>query len=293
MRIVFFGSPQNAADLVFKLNQDPRFNIAGIVTQPDRPVGRRQILTATPVAQYAVANKIPLIKPRRNPEKKQLLLNPQEVKTFVLQLKPTLLIIYEFGQLIPGEIIKIAPLGGLNIHFSLLPKYRGAAPVPWQIANGEKETGISVTKISSKIDEGSLVYQEKQSIYPDDTTLIIEARLANRVLELLPKIIIDYASGKIKTKPQKGKSSYYPRLTREDSYVLWKDFLKAEQGNYPKIAGIIERKIRAFNPWPGVWTYFSGEKNKRLKIISANIKEGKLIPQKIQFEGKKIEDWKL
>jgi methionyl-tRNA formyltransferase len=419
-RIIFFGSPQNAADLLAKLDKDPRFDVAAVVTQPDRPVGRKKTLTPTPVANYAKTHNIPTLKPERHPQKKHLLKNPnrfiEQIKNTLMRqekyeggkffeapladlggrqhsslgygvsrpgtqtsgaaggswpkgavgnefgtekkfvheesLRPDLILSYEFGQLIPQDVLSLARLGGLNIHFSLLPAYRGAAPIPWQIINNEKTTGISVVKISSKFDEGDIVYQKKYPIYPNDTQISLTSRLSNITLKIIPDLLADYASGNL---PEfsilEREASYYPRLTRQHGFIPWKDFLLAcgfktfKGGRFlkaplagagsgtvfgapgspksgrrwrrlPKGAEQIERKVRALSPWPGVWTRISGKflpageagrvesgelkvesgkfndwikkhDGKRLKILEVKLKNGRLIPLKIQIEGEK------
>lgn len=345
-KLAFFGSPHNAADLLSKLTRDHRFKIVGVVTQPDRPVGRTRKLLKTPVAQYAEQKNIPILKPERNPKEKHLLKNPTKLLAFIRKVNPDLLLTYEFGQLIPPTVINTVPYGGLNIHFSLLPSYRGAAPLPWQIVNNETQTGISVVKISPEFDKGAIIYQEAHPIQFNDTTQSLHSRLSSRILKIIPTILTKYIAGEqvappINLRPRRGRHAslamragtpalnraegfgsglnrepaYYPRLTREHGFIPWRDFLAAINGESSKLAQTIERKIRAFTPWPGVWTIaklkVKNEKSspkanphlaeklkkknhivaKRLKILLATIDAGKLLPLEVQLEGAKPISW--
>lgn len=310
--ILYFGSPQNAADLLEKLDRDKRFQIVAVVTQPDRPVGREQKFYSTPVAQFAEMNNVSTLKPDRDPNKKYLLKNPKKLKKHIQTLTPQapdpkksldLLLVYEFGQLIPQQILDIPRFGGINIHFSLLPAYRGASPLPWQIVNGEKQTGITLVKMNEKFDKGDIVYQEARPIKPDDTTATLHARLSRRVLKLIPDVLPKYLEGKLPLKkPKKTNypSSYYPRLTRDDGYIRWDNFLSAISGDSPRIARETHRKLRAFHPWPGIWTRVESRvesgaldllTGKRLKILSAKLDNDKLVPLKAQLSGQKPKSW--
>lgn len=301
--LIFFGSPKNSADLLRVLNEDARFTILAAVTQPDRPAGRGQKTPRpTPVAHYAASHNIAILKPERDPNKKHLFKEPNRLKELISKGGGNfahtidLLLAYEFGQLIPNEILSLALRGGLNIHFSLLPAYRGPAPLPYQILNNESHTGITVIKMSDQFDRGEIIYQEAHNIPPDATTVSLHKTLSARVLGLIPNLLANYLStGKttsdveFKKLPMlKEKPSYAPHLKRSHGYIEWKDFKKAVLGNDPKKAEDIERRIRAFTPWPGVWTRI---KDSRLKILSGNLQNGTLVPQTVQLSGKKPQPW--
>ena len=280
--LVFFGSQQNSADLLELLVKDERFKVVAVVTQPDRPVGRKKVLTATPVSAVAEKYEIDILKPERA-QKKNLLKDPKELYESLGKYGFDLILTYEYGQLLPGEILKLGKFGGVNIHFSLLPSYRGAAPLPWQILHGEKETGITFSKMRTAFDTGNLLYQETHEIKSEDTTVELHKRLSKRVLDITMDILQKYIDGELKKISSNYPESYCPRMTREDGYVEYSEFKRSMEGD-KLIAIKIERMLRAFNPWPGVYTLVSG---KRLKILYGTIKGDKFIPEKVQWEGKK------
>lgn len=262
--IVFFGSSIHSIPALTKLI-NAGYEIAAVVTQPDRPTGRKQVITATPVSEFAQKKGIPVIK-------------PQSSWKAVLELKPNLLVVSYYGEKIPIDLINKVKFGGLNIHPSLLPKYRGAAPVEWAILNGEKETGVTILTISEGFDEGAIVAQIKQPILNNDTAEDCYSRLFEKGADLLIKILPDFLQGKISLKAQDNtKASFAPKLKKEDGEINWK---KSPQE--------IERMIRAFTHWPGTFTYVQIKNEKfRLKILKAHLKNNKLILDKVQLEGKK------
>jgi len=281
--IIFFGSSSQPLPVLQALIDHRDFQVVSIVSQPDRLVGRKQILTPNPVSQFAHQNKIPLFTPKPQKKKYWLYQNPQKLAQQLSKLKPDLLISAHYGQKLPREIIKLASFSGLNLHFSLLPKYRGPAPVQWAIFNGEKKTGITILKIEESFDQGKIVAQEKIKIRPTDTSESLYTRLFQRGTKLLIKIIPDYIKGKIKlTKQDNSQASYYPRLTREHGKIDWS-----------RSSQEIECQIRAFHPWPGTWTKVKLEirdskfEVKRLKILKAHLENEKLVLDFVQLEGKK------
>lgn len=196
----------------------------------------------------------------------------------ILKRKPDLLIVAYYGQKIPIEIIKKVKFGGLNIHPSLLPKYRGAAPAEWAILNGEKVTGVTILTLAKEFDTGEIVSQIKEPIYDSDTAEDLYTRLFEKGADLLIKVLPDFLQGKIKLIPQDNtKATFAPKLKREDGKIDWK-----------KTPQEIERMIRAFYPWPGTFTFVQIKNKKlRLKILKAHLENGNLIFDQVQLEGKK------
>ncbi len=274
--IVFFGSSIHSLPTLKKLIQN--YTVVAVVTQPDKPVGRKGIITPTPVSQYAEDNGLIVIKPQSNKDKPWEYKNPDDVTKTVLELKPDLLVVSYYGQKIPNKLIQNTTYGGLNIHPSLLPKYQGAAPSEWAIINGETETGISILTLDNGFDNGKIVYQEKDKIRNTDTPENIYKRLFEKGAELLITIIPDYIENKIDLKEQdESQVIQAPRLTKDDGKIDWK---KSPQE--------IERKIRAFYPWPGTFTFVKiNDKTLRLKILKAHQERNRLHINTVQLEGKK------
>jgi len=284
--LVFFGSQINSAELLELLVKDNRFKVVAVVTQPDRPVGRKKILTATPVSKVAKKYGVDLFKPERA-EKKNLLKNPEELYKKLDKYSFDFILTYEYGQLLTEEVLNLAKFGGVNIHFSLLPSYRGAAPLPWQILNGEKETGITFSKMGTDFDNGELLYQEMQDIQAGDTTVELHKKLSQRVLDISVSVLLNFLEGKLKKVKSSYPESYCPRMTRKDGFIEYLKFKQALEGKLD-LAIKIERMLRAFNPWPGVFTMV---KNKRLKILEGKLIGDKFIPTKVQWEGRNIQTW--
>jgi len=284
--LVFFGSQKNSAELLGLLVKDDRFKVVAVVTQPDRPVGRRKDITATPVSRVAEKNKIDILKPERG-NKKNLLKDSGELYESLRSYSFDLILTYEYGQLLPAEVLSLGKLGGVNIHFSLLPSYRGAAPLPWQILHGEKETGITFSKMGAEFDAGDLLYQEVQEIKSEDTTVELHEKLSMRVLDITPNILLKYLERKLEKVESNYPESYCPRMKREDGYINYIEFKEAVEGN-EKRANKIMRMLRAFNPWPGMYTLVN---SKRLKILSGKVEGDKFMPENVQWEGYQTQSW--
>ncbi|MFQ5720888.1 MAG: methionyl-tRNA formyltransferase [Candidatus Aminicenantales bacterium] len=253
MKIVFFGSPATALPSLKKI-LEANHNLALIITQPDKPSGRGKKLTPPPVKKFAMDHKIPCYQPpkiRKDPEAAKI----------IQKINPELIVVVAYGQLIPSSIIYLPYYGSINVHFSLLPKYRGASPVSWALLNGEKKTGITIFKLNEKMDEGDILSQKEVSIFPQERAGELERRLAeigaNLLLETISKI------DKIKPIPQNhSQATYAPRLKKEDGRINWtKNSLQ------------IERQVRAFYPWPSAFTFLRGQ---RLKIIKGRAFQSKI-----------------
>ncbi|MBU2082391.1 methionyl-tRNA formyltransferase [Patescibacteria group bacterium] len=257
MKVIFMGTPEfSVVVLEALINSDNE--IIAVITNPDAPVGRKQILTSSPVKITAGKNKIPVIQ-----------LN--EMRNFDVDLA----IVAAYGKIIPKNILGIPHYGTINVHPSLLPKYRGASPIQNAILNGDKKTGITIMKLDEEMDHGNIISNLKIQISNLDTYESLSQKLAKIGAELLIKTIPDYISGKIKPIEQKHTEATYTKIIKkEDGKIDWS-----------KNAAEIERMVRAFYPWPTAWTTWNG---KILKILEAEVLNGKLVIKKLQLEGGKI-----
>lgn len=292
MNIIFFGSTTDSLIVLKKLYEFRistfEFRLAAIVTQPPRPVGRKQEITATPVQLWAQAHNIPTLSFASDPERPARYLDEQVVINTLAPFKADIIISASYGQKIPSETLASAKHGGLNVHPSLLPKWRGADPVPWAILAGDHQTGVTVVTLSDTFDQGLIIAQKKIPITPHDTSDPLRTKLFEIGADVLAEHLSDYISGKTKgseqdLSAQAGKSGtpYARRFTRQDGFEPWEIIQKAFTD--PEEAARIERKFRAFVPWPGLWTLVNG---KRLKIISCQLENNLLILGTVQWEGK-------
>lgn len=277
LKIIFIGTPEFGAIILEELIKN-NYQPVLVITNPDKPVGRRKILTPPAVKLVSQKYKIHLEQPVRI----------KNLELRIRNLKPDLIICAAYGQIIPKEILGIPKYGCLNVHPSLLPKYRGASPIQAAILNGDKKTGVTIMLMDEKMDHGPILAQRELEI---PTTKITYKELHNKLAEigagLLIKTIPDWVNGKIKPKIQDEKMVIYTKIIKkEDGRINWK-----------KPAQEIERQIRAFNPWPGAFTFIQKKGKKiRIKICQAEAsKDNKLIIKKLQPEGKKpmnFEDFK-
>jgi methionyl-tRNA formyltransferase len=248
--------------------------VVAVVTQPAKPVGRQQILTPTPVETWARNHTLTVLSFPSQTEKPWIYEDEQSVIDALQPLKADLLVSASYGQKIPTHTVIAARFGGVNVHPSLLPCWRGADPVPWAINSGDRQTGVTIVRLSAKFDQGSILSQEKINISDSDVTETLRARLFTMGADLLIKILPDILSGKIKGTPQKiAGTPYARRLTRDDGFEPWEKIMD------PKESERINRKYRAFHPWPGLWSIFNGKRIKILNFIHS--------PVTLQLEGKK------
>jgi len=247
-RIVFIGTPEFALPSLQKLIEANFIDLRLVITQPDKPVGRKKVLTPPPVKLLAQKYNIPVLQPKKI----------SNVKSQISNISPDLVVLVSYGQIIPREILDVPKYGCLNIHPSLLPKYRGASPIQTAILNGDKETGITIMLMDEKIDHGKIISNIKCQMSNVDTCESLSKKLARLGAELLIKTLPDYLSGKIKPKKQDhSKATFTKIFKKEDGHINWQ-----------KSAQEIERQIRAFYPWPGSWTIWN---NKKIKIIEAEV----------------------
>ncbi|HVB35300.1 MAG TPA: methionyl-tRNA formyltransferase [Patescibacteria group bacterium] len=238
MRIVFCGTPAFAVPALERLASRPQFQIEAVLTQPDRPRGRGLEMVPSPVKQAALAAGIPLYQPAK--------VRTEEAFAFFRKIAPDAVVIIAFGQIIPQRLIELPRLGWINLHGSLLPKYRGAAPIQWAIAEGETRTGLTTMQIDAGMDTGPLLLQWETGIGPDETAAELAARMAPAGAELVASTLEGLDAGAFAPRAQdNSKATLAPLLKREHGRIDWK---------WP--AGKIYNRIRGFAPWPGAYTSF-------------------------------------
>jgi methionyl-tRNA formyltransferase len=256
MRIAFLGTPEFAVPSLQGLVRSGH-QVVGVVTQPDRPKGRGNQLSESPVKLAAKALNIPVYQPERirRPENIDLL------KGFETQL----MVVVGYGQIIPQSIIDLPKYGILNVHTSLLPRYRGAAPIQWAIANGETVTGVTIMQIDAGLDTGDMLLKASLAIFPVETAPELNARLATLGASLLVEAIEQIKNGTANREKQNDvEATYAPILKKEDGLVNW-----------TRPAHEIYNRVRGFNPWPGGYTLFRGQ---QLTIVRAAPAPGPSLP---------------
>ncbi|MFQ6083970.1 MAG: methionyl-tRNA formyltransferase [Candidatus Aminicenantia bacterium] len=252
MKIIFFGTPQSAVPSFFKILENGH-RIELVITQPDKPTGRGKTFTPPPLKEAAQKFGIPVYQPLKIREDSFAF---EKIK----EINPDLIVVVAYGQIIPASIIYHPKYGSVNVHFSLLPKYRGAAPVQWTILNGEKTTGVSIFRLNEKMDEGDILSQKEVEILPNEKGSHLEARLAEIGAELLVDTISKLKEGKIKPKKQNHSlASYAPKLKKEDGLINWSQTSQE-----------IDRLVRAMDPWPSAYSFIQG---KRIKITDGKVFE--------------------
>ncbi len=240
MRIVFCGTPSFAVPTFKHLLAQTDFQIVGVITQPDRPRGRGLRVTPSPVKETALAASVPVHQPEK--------IRSPESEEWLRRHSPDCIVIIAYGQLIPARLLTIPKLGWINLHASLLPKYRGAAPIQWAIANGETQTGLTTMRIDAGMDTGEILLQKPINISPDDTTASLATRLAEAGAPLMAETLRGVGAGTISAKPQDhAQATSAPLLKKDDGKIDW-----------ARPAHEIYNRMRAFTPWPGVFTTFRG-----------------------------------
>ena len=248
-RIVFMGTPHIAAATLDQLLTGPD-TVVGVVTQPDSTSGRGQKFSSSPVRKVAESRDIPVLAAEkiRTPEFLAALRNWQ----------PDIIVVVAYGRILPKSILELAPQGCVNVHYSLLPKYRGAAPVAWTIINGETEAGVSTMKLVEKMDAGAVYLQEAVTLAETETTGSLQTKLTPIGVRLLLDTLRRLKDGSlIATEQDEKLATLAPILKKEDGLVDWQ-----------RSALDIERRIRGFDPWPGSFTHWAG---KRVKIHRAAV----------------------
>ena len=261
LKLVFCGTPHFAGPSLKKLLSHPEFEIQTVFTQPDRPRGRGNEVSFSPVKEIAVAAGIPVQQPEkiRAPENEQLL----------RELAPDVIVIIAYGQIIRANLLPVPRLGWINLHASLLPKYRGAAPIAWAIARGETVTGNTTMRIDAGMDTGEMLLQQELSIGPEETSPELAARLSEAGADLMVQTLGGLQSGTLIGRPQDhSAATAAPILKREDGKIDWS-----------KSAQEIYNRMRGFTPWPGAFTQFRGQTCHLLGRPSSNEpRESSLFP---------------
>lgn len=240
MRIVFCGTPEFAVPALRALLANPEFAVEAVVTQPDRPRGRGQRVSASPVKEVAGQAGVRVFQPTS--------MKSDEARDFVAEIKPDAVVIIAYGQIIPRRLLDIPRLGWMNLHGSLLPKYRGAAPIAWAIINGERKTGLTTMRLDPGLDTGPILMQREIEIGSDETAPELAKRMADLGAPLVSESLIKLESGEIAPIRQDStQASYAPILTKEHGRIDWS-----------LTAGEIYNRIRGLAPWPGAFTTFRG-----------------------------------
>lgn len=268
MNFIFFGTPDVARDTLAHL-LDVGLTPSLVVTNPDAPIGRKQVITPSPVKVLAIENNIRVLMPERLDEG-----FVQEVGAGGADLA----IVVAYGKILPKSLIESFPKGVLNIHYSLLPKYRGASPVESALLNDEKETGVTIQKMIYELDAGDIVAELALPIQPDDTTDALRAKLIKLGSKLLINILPGFLAGKIVLTPQNHTEASFSRKLKKEDGLL--ELTTSGQKNW--------NKYRAFYVWPG--TFFFRD-SKRYKITKAHFENGKFIVERVIPEGKKEQEF--
>ena len=238
MRIVFCGTPEFAVPSLKHLIADPGFSIEAVLTQPDRPRGRGGRVTSSPVKDVAIEAGLHVYQPEK--------LKSDSAFDFIKRIAPDAVVIIAFGQIVPQRLIEIPPLGWINLHASLLPKYRGAAPIAWAIAHGEKRTGLTTMQIDAGLDSGPILMQIEMEIGAEETAPELSGRMAQAGAPLVADTLRKLSRGEITPVPQdQSQASFAPILKKEHGRIDWSHN-----------AARIYNRIRGFDPWPGAFTTF-------------------------------------
>ena len=293
LKIVFIGTPEFGAIILDKLCQS-EYKPVLVATSLDKPVGRKQVITPSPVKMTAEKYKIPVAQPE----------NIKDIKSEIQNLKPDLVVVAAYSQLIPKDILEIPSFGFLNVHPSLLPKYRGPSPIQYAILNGDEEAGVTIMLMDEKLDSGKIVSLSRLSISEEITAEQLTEKTADLGAKLLLNIIPKWINNEIEPNSQDEKRATYTKiLKKEDGKVDWQ-----------KPVEEIERKVRAFSLWPGTYTFWQNKgKTVKIKILKTRVykssqqkrydigkvlvvpqneigvqcKEDFLVIEKLQIEGKK------
>jgi methionyl-tRNA formyltransferase len=249
LRIIFMGTPDIAGDSLQALVRCDRFQLLAVVCQPDQPQGRGLKLQAPPVKQIALREKIPVLQPAR--------LRNEDFLRELRRLQPDLIAVTAYGQILPGSILDLPRFGCVNVHASLLPRHRGAAPIQWAVLNGDSETGVTIMKMDAGLDTGDILAQENTPIRPGDNSQSLHDRLGKLGADLLVKTLPEFVAGNIQPRPQPSAGvSYAPKIRKRDGEIDWKQPGQA-----------ISNRVRAMVPWPGAFTYLPASPQRHLLKI--------------------------
>jgi len=257
-KVVFMGTPDFALNTLQKLIE--HHEVLGVVTQPDRPAGRNRQLQPPPIKQLALQHGIPIFQPEK-------IRRPESI-TELKQWQPDVYIVAAFGQILPQSVLDIPPYGSINVHASLLPRWRGAAPIQAVIRAGDTQSGVTIMKMDAGLDTGPMLTQRSIQLSIDETGQSLHDRLAVIGAELLIETLPGYLSGEIVPQAQdETLVTYAPQIEKGEGNIRW------EQD-----AVSIERLVRAFTPWPGTYSHWNGQ---QLKILKGVVVDGKDEPGRI------------
>ena len=270
MNLVFCGTPQFAVPTLAEVVA-AGFSVRLVVSQPDRPRGRGMETFIAPVKELAASLGLPITQPEK-------IKNNQDFRAELLQAKPDAIIVVAYGRIIPPWMIQLPRLGNINLHASLLPKYRGAAPIQWAIANGETVTGVTTMRIDEGLDTGDILLQREVSILADDTAVTLSPRLADVGAKLMVETLRGLEAGELTPKPQ------------DDSLATLAPLLKKEDGaiEFRRAAAEIRNRLRGFQPWPGAYTSFRGKNLNLWEARAVEDTRDNLLPSALKVEGEKL-----
>ncbi len=247
IQVIFMGTPEFAVPGLSALIADPTFHIPAVFTRPDKPVGRKQIITPPPIKKLALNHDLPVFQPEKI----------KHAEDAIAELKPDFIVVIAYGQIIPASMLAIPTYGGINVHGSLLPRYRGAACLSAPILNGDRESGLTIMQMAAGLDTGPIFQQAKVTLSENESVSDLHDRLAELSGQILPEALKKIASGQLVAREQdESLASYVPLLKKEDGRLDWQ-----------KNASEIKRMILALNPWPG--TYTTLPDGRSVKIITA------------------------
>jgi methionyl-tRNA formyltransferase len=250
-RIVFFGTPSFALPTLRGLLEGPD-EVVGVITQPDREKGRGRRIVISPIKELALQHGLPVLQPEKVKE--------EAFQEALSGLQPDLFVVVAYGQILPNPVLNIPKYGAVNVHASLLPRYRGAAPIAWAILRGEEGTGVTTMVMDEGMDTGDILLQTEVPIGDEETCENLHDRLGSLGAQLLLKTLEKMKAGDIRAIPQDhSKATYAPPLKKENGHIDWR-----------KGAAEIDRQVRAFNPWPGAFTKWG---DRLLKIYRGEIRE--------------------
>lgn len=257
MRVVFFGSAAIGFPLLDALLASPDDEVVAVVTQPDRPVGRKLRMTACPVKEIALQKGLTVLCPEK--------VGSAESVAALKELSADLFVVAAYGQYIPPAVLDIPPAGSINLHPSLLPKYRGSSPIQWALANGDDVTGVTILYVSEKMDAGDILLQREVPIRPEDNAVTLEPVLAQAGAGLLMEAVEQIRFGTVHARPQnEAEATEVRKLTKEDGRIDW---------SLPAV--VLNNRIRAFAAWPGCFCEAPVRFGmQRLKVLEARVEAG-------------------
>jgi methionyl-tRNA formyltransferase len=273
MRIVFIGTGDIGVPALHSLLNSQKHELIGVVTQPDKPVGRAQRIEAPPIKAALTGSTLPMFQPER--------IKREEAVTQIRELAPDVIVVMAYGQILPRSVLEVPRVACLNLHASLLPRHRGAAPIQAAIVAGDRESGITVMFMNEGLDTGDILLQSRLEIAANETGGSLHDRLAQIAPAALDQALSQLQKGNAPRIPQDSSAATYaPKLEREDGRIDWAESV-----------ALIERKLRAFNPWPGAFSILrdGADRGRKLKVFSATIVESEnSAPGKVLCTGETV-----